>query len=177
MSADIEMMPASVGIGFAGRLRNFGKLCLRNKTLTFGTVILTVIFCMAIFAPWLGTIDPLTISPARRLRPPSEQFWFGTDGLGRDVYSRTLYGARISLLVGFSVAILSVAIGLFLGLVSGFVRMADNVIMRLIDGIMSIPPVMLAIALMAVVGTSVVNVIIAITVAEILAQPGWSEVS
>ena len=104
---------------------------------------------MAALAPYLGTIDPQELSPIRRLRPPNAENWFGTDQLGRDVYSRVLFGARISLIVGFSVAILSTAIGLFIGLVVGFSRWIDAVVMRVMDGLMAIPPILLAIALMA----------------------------
>src|SRR5262249_49391205 len=118
-------------------------------------------------APVLGTVDPTAVSAARRMRDPSPLYWFGTDGLGRDIYSRVLYGARISLLVGFSVAILASFVGLAIGLVSGFVRAFDGVIMRIMDGLMSIPPILLAIALMALTRGSVQNVILAITVAEI----------
>ena len=98
---------------------------------------------------------------------PSEQYWFGTDMLGRDIYSRVIYGARVSLIVGFTVAILSSLVGLAIGLFAGFVRRADGIVMRGIDGMMSIPPILLAIALMALTRGSVQNVIIAITIAEI----------
>jgi peptide/nickel transport system permease protein len=122
---------------------------------------------MAIFAPYLGTIDPQDLSPIRRLRQPSDLYWFGTDMLGRDVYSRTVYGARISLIVGLAVAVLSIGIGLFFGLITGYVRLADTLIMRVMDGLMSIPPILLAIALMALTKASLENVIVAITIAEV----------
>jgi peptide/nickel transport system permease protein len=122
---------------------------------------------MALLAPLLGTVDPTALAPARRTRAPSPDYWFGTDMLGRDIYSRVVYGARVSLLVGFSVALLSSVIGLTIGLVSGFLRWADGVIMRVMDGLMSIPPILLAVALMALTRGSVQNVIMAITIAEI----------
>ena len=117
-------------------------------------------------APRLGTIDPAALSPIRRNRPPSTQFWFGTDTLGRDLYSRVLYGARVSLLVGITVAVLSTILGTMVGLASGALRRLDGIIMRAMDGLMSIPGVLLAIALMALTRGSVYNVIIAITIVE-----------
>jgi peptide/nickel transport system permease protein len=122
---------------------------------------------IALLAPWLGTVDPTALAPARRTREPSAAFWFGSDMLGRDIYSRVFYGARVSLGVGFSVAILASLAGLAIGLVSGFFRAADGFIMRVMDGAMSIPPILLAIALMALTRGSVGNVITAITIAEI----------
>jgi peptide/nickel transport system permease protein len=122
---------------------------------------------IAIFAPYLGTLDPTAIAPARRTRAPSAAFWFGTDMLGRDIYSRVLYGTRVSLTVGFAVATLASLAGLAIGLVSGFIRWADGIIMRVMDGLMSIPPILLAVALMALTRGSVGNVITAITIAEI----------
>jgi peptide/nickel transport system permease protein len=146
--------------GFIGFLR-------RHPTVAFGAGLLLLMLLIAVFAPLLWTADPTAIAPARRTRPPGEEYWFGTDMLGRDVYSRVLYGARVSLLVGFSVAILSSAVGLAIGLVSGFVRWADGIVMRIMDGLMSIPPILLAIAMMALTRASVQNVIIAITIAEV----------
>ena len=136
-------------------------------TATFGGVLLILLFLLAVFAPYVGTVDPTALAPARRMRPPSVQFWFGSDMLGRDLYSRVIYGARVSLFVGFSVATLASGIGLVIGLVGGFVRRADAVLMRVMDGLMSIPPILLAVALMALTRGSVGNVIVAITVAEI----------
>src|SRR5947208_13365754 len=105
----------------------------------FGGVLFLIMTLMAVAAPYLATVDPQALSPIRRLRWPSAQYWFGTDMLGRDIYSRTLYGARISLTVGLSVALLSTAAGLAIGLVTGFSRWTDAVVMRIMDGLMSIP--------------------------------------
>jgi peptide/nickel transport system permease protein len=146
--------------GFIGFLR-------RNPTIAVGSGLLLLMLFVAVFAPLLWTADPTALAPARRTREPSAQYWFGTDMLGRDVYSRVLYGARVSLLVGFSVAVLSSVVGLAIGLVSGFVRWADGIVMRVMDGLMSIPPILLAIAMMALTRASVQNVIIAITIAEV----------
>lgn len=139
----------------------------RNPALAFGLVLLALMALIAVFAPLLGTLDPTALAPAKRTREPSADFWFGTDAYGRDIYSRVLYGMRISLLVGFAVAILSSAVGLLIGLVSGYMRLLDGLIMRMMDGLMSIPPILLAIALMALTRASVENVIMAITIAEI----------
>jgi len=147
-----------------GRLRTFIR---RHPTIALGLALTGIMVFIAIFAPWLGTTDPQALAPARRVRAPSATWWFGTDMLGRDVYSRVMYGARISLIVGVSVAILSSVAGLVIGLFSGFIRILDAIIMRVMDGMMSIPPILLAIALMALTRASVQNVIIAITIAEI----------
>jgi peptide/nickel transport system permease protein len=138
----------------------------RNPTITIGGTLLSLMILMAIFAPFLFTVDPTALAPARRTREPSAQYWFGSDMLGRDVYSRVIYGARISLIVGFAVALFASILGTFVGLVSGFSRMLDSIIMRVMDGLMSIPPILLAIALMALTRASVQNVIIAISIAD-----------
>ena len=148
-------------------LKGFWGYCRKNPAIAIGAGLLLVMLFMAVFAPLLWTVDPTALAPARRTRVPSADYWFGTDQLGRDIYSRVVYGARVSLLVGFSVAVLASIAGLAVGLVSGMVRWADSIIMRVIDGMMSIPPILLAIALMALTRGSVGNVIIAITVAEI----------
>ena len=147
-----------------GRVRMFIH---RYPTMAIGGVLLFLIFFIAIAAPLLFTVDPTALAPARRTRVPSAQYWFGTDMLGRDIYSRVLYGARVSLIVGFSVAFLASVVGLTIGLVSGDIRLADSIIMRVMDGLMSIPPILLAIALMALTRGSVGNVVTAITIAEI----------
>jgi peptide/nickel transport system permease protein len=156
-----ELLPAvNLGRGAARFLR-------RHPTVAVGGTLLLFMLLIAVFAPYLGTVDPTALAPARRTRPPSAEHWFGTDMLGRDLYSRVIYGARVSLLVGFSVAAFASVIGLAIGLVAGFVRWADAVLMRVMDGVMSIPPILLAVALMALTRGSVGNVILAITIAEI----------
>lgn len=139
----------------------------RHPTAIVGVLVLAAMVLIALLAPWLGTVDPQAISPVQRLKRPSMEHWFGTDTLGRDVFSRVLYGSRISLTVGIAVAALSIVIGLAIGLVTGFVRWLDAVVMRVMDGLMSIPSVLLAIALMALTKASVGNVIFAITLAEV----------
>jgi peptide/nickel transport system permease protein len=139
----------------------------RHPTAIIGGGLLVLIVLMAIFAPLLTNVDPSALRPVRRLRWPSAEYWFGTDSIGRDIYSRVLYGARVSLIVGLSVALLSTLFGLAIGLVSGFHRAVDAVVMRVMDGMMSIPPILLAIALMALTRASIENVIIAITIAEV----------
>jgi peptide/nickel transport system permease protein len=139
----------------------------RHPTIVVGSVLLLLMTGMAVFAPYLGTIDPQALAPVRRLKWPSAAYWFGTDMLGRDVYSRTIYGARVSLIVGISVALFSTALGLAIGVVTGFTRWVDAIVMRIMDGLMSIPSVLIAIALMALTRASLQNVVFAITVAEV----------
>jgi peptide/nickel transport system permease protein len=148
-------------------MRRILQFARQHPTVAIGGVILLLLILVAVFAPWLGTRDPTALSPIHRTRTPSAQFWFGTDLLGRDVYSRVLYGARVSLVVGFSVAALCLVFGTLIGLVSGFVRWVDAVVMRIMDGLMSIPTILLAIALIALTRASLENVIIAITIAEV----------
>ena len=146
-----------------GRVMGFVN---RHPTIVIGGALVLAMVLIAIFAPYLWTQDPTALAPAKRTRPPSELYWFGTDMLGRDVYSRVLYGSRVSLTVGFSVAICAGAIGTAIGLISGFTRGIDAIVMRAMDGLMSIPQILLAIALMALTRASVQNVIIAISITE-----------
>jgi len=139
----------------------------RHPTAIAGAVVLAAMVLIAVIAPWLGTTDPQAVSPIQRLKRPSAEFWFGTDMLGRDVYSRVIYGARVSLAVGLSVALLSALVGLAIGLVTGYLRWVDAIVMRIMDGLMSIPSVLLAIALMALTKASIENVILAITLSEV----------
>ena len=162
--APIDLPLLSAPAKRKGGLRTYFR---RHPTIVIGAALLSAMTLTAVFAPYLGTVDPQALSPIRRLRWPSAQYWFGTDMLGRDVYSRTIYGARVSLTVGISVALLSSTIGLSIGLVTGFSRWTDAVVMRIMDGLMSIPPILLAIALMALTRASLENVIIAITIAQV----------
>ena len=148
-------------------LRGVTGFLRRHPTVAVGAALLIVMVLIAVLAPYLWTVDPTSLNTSRRTRAPSALFWFGTDMLGRDIYSRVLYGTRVSLTVGISVAVLSSVAGLIIGLVSGFLRFADSIIMRVMDGMMSIPPILLAVALMALTRGSVGNVIMAITIAEI----------
>jgi peptide/nickel transport system permease protein len=147
--------------------KRFRDAFRRHPTALVGGAILIGMVLVAVLAPWLGTIDPQAVAPIKRLRPPSSEYWFGTDMLGRDVYSRVVFGARVSLAVGLAVAMFSTIVGLAIGLVTGYVRALDAVVMRVMDGLMSIPSVLLAIALMALTKASIGNVIAAITIAEV----------
>lgn len=146
-----------------GRVMGF---IYRHPTIVVGGTLVGIMILIALLAPFLWTRDPTALAPARRTREPSALYWFGTDMLGRDVYSRVIYGSQVSLMVGFSVAALAAITGTTLGLVAGFTRRVDAIVMRVMDGLMSIPPILLAIALMALTRASVKNVIIAISIAE-----------
>ena len=165
MAIAVDALPAvrSVSPTWA----RFKDALRRHPTAIFGAAVLLAMIAVAIAAPLLGTVDPQAMSPVKRLRDPWGEYWFGTDMLGRDVYSRVVYGARVSLTVGLAVAIFSTLAGLALGLVTGFIRWVDAVVMRVMDGLMSIPPVLLAIALMALTKASIENVIFAITLSEV----------
>jgi peptide/nickel transport system permease protein len=161
-ASEIDLPPAR-GVGASPAL----AFLRGHPTVVLGLALLGGVALVAVLAPWLHTVDPVTFSPVLRLKPPSERFWFGTDSFGRDVYSRTLYGGRISLLVGFGVALASTVVGLTVGLVAGYVRTADAILMRVMDGLMAIPAILLAIALIALTRASVQTVLIAITIPEI----------
>jgi peptide/nickel transport system permease protein len=154
---------AANGRSRGAQLRRFAR---RNPTIVAGGSILGLIALLALAAP-LFAGDAVTMQPALRLRPPSEANWLGTDHLGRDVFARTVHGARVSLFVGISVAAMSISCGLFVGLMSGYFRKVDAVVMRLMDGLMAIPAILLAIALVALTRASVATVIVAITIPEI----------
>jgi peptide/nickel transport system permease protein len=154
----------------------------RNRSVWIGAAILAVVVAIAVLAPYLGTTSPSEIDPtARNRRPGAERvirnddgtkttttYRMGTDTLGRDVYSRVIYGSRVSLIVGVTVALISVAIGLVIGLVSGYIRWLDGIVMRIMDGLMSIPAILLAIALVSLSrGTGLRTVILAIVIPEI----------
>ena len=165
MSAVLPPLPEVVVDG-EGPPRMRWRWLRKNPTLVLGAVLL-LMAALALAAPALATHDPEDIDPSARLEAPSAEHRFGTDALGRDVYSRALLGGRISLVVGCTVAALATVFGVVLGMVAGFVRRADGPVMRVMDGLMAIPGILLAIALMAVTRASLTTVIVAITVPEI----------
>jgi peptide/nickel transport system permease protein len=142
-------------------------LLSRHPAILFGGLIVLAVALAGLLAPWLGTMDPQKLAPLNRLKPPNPNAWFGGDMVGRDLYSRTMYGARVSLIVGLAVAILSTVFGLIVGLLAGFVRWFDTIAMRIMDGMMAIPAILLAVAMIALTGASLQNVIIAITISEV----------
>jgi len=138
----------------------------RNPTITFGAVLLVLLIAVAVIGPsFVG--DPLKISTVNRLRPPSARWWFGTDQFGRDIFVRTIYGARVSLIVGLLVATVSSLLGLALGLACGYFRKLDSLVMRVMDGVMAIPSILLAIALITLTRPGLVIVIVAIVIPEV----------
>jgi peptide/nickel transport system permease protein len=147
-------------------VRGLGYQTRRNPTMMAGLAVVAVMALIAICAPLLTSNDPTYVDSFSRFTEPGSEFWFGTDNLGRDIYSRTIYGARISLTVGFSVAIVTLFTAVGIGLPAGYYPKLDAVIMRIMDGLMSIPSILLAIALAALLGGSMQNVIIALTVVE-----------
>jgi len=138
-------------------------LLARRRTTVVGAVLMTLMIGVGVLAPLIGG-DPAHMDVAGRLAAPGRAHWFGTDDVGRDVWSRVVYGARLSLLVGVAVVVLSFVVGVVCGVVAGYYRRLDNVVMRVMDGLMAFPAIVLAIALMAALGPSVINVIVAIAV-------------
>ena len=146
--------------------RRIASFLAKHPAILIGGGVLLLFVVIALLAP-LVLPDPVRLNPLQRLRTPSLQHPFGTDQFGRSTLSRTLNGTRISLTVGILVAIATTVVGLLFGLLAGFLRRVDNVIMRLMDGIMAIPGILLAIALMSLFGSSIQNVVVAISIAEI----------
>jgi peptide/nickel transport system permease protein len=146
--------------------RRIASFLAKHPAILIGGAVLLLFVVIALLAP-LVLPDPTRLNPLQRLRTPSLQHPFGTDQFGRSTLSRTLNGTRISLAIGILVALVTTAIGLVFGLLAGFLRRVDNVIMRLMDGIMAIPGILLAIALMSLFGSSIQNVVVAISIAEI----------
>jgi peptide/nickel transport system permease protein len=161
--------------------RSLWALAIRNSSVIVGGAILLIMLAIALLAPVLGTVDPTRIDPAARNKKPGTEITFrlddgltakrtvlmGTDSLGRDVYSRVIYGTRVSLMIGVAVAIAAVSIGLVIGLVSGYIRWLDGIIMRIMDGLMAIPGILLAIALVSIWRAGLITVIFAIVVPDV----------
>ncbi|MER9977460.1 ABC transporter permease [Mesorhizobium sp. M0085] len=161
LSAQVEYVPT-------GRLRKsaLSRLARRHPLVLIGGGLLLLLTILALGAP-LYAGDPVNMDPYKRLQPPSAEMWFGTDNLGRDVFARTIFGARISLMVGLISAVCATLAGLLIGVIAGYVRSFDNVIMRLMDALMSIPTILLAIALIALTGPGIGILIVAITIPQL----------
>lgn len=154
---------------------------MRNTSVLIGGILVLLIALMGIAAPLLTPSDPAAINPSHRNKTPGFETTYrddegkiqkqvahmGTDRLGRDIYTRVVYGARVSLTIGIAVAVLSVAAGLFIGLVAGYFRWVDSIVMRVMDGLMAIPAILLAIALVSLSGASLLTVIVAVSIPEI----------
>ncbi len=182
MTVASEEIVDSASIAAAStKRRSLWLVALRNPNVIVGGFILLVMLVVAILAPFLGTVDPTRIDPAARNKKPGTEITMrlddgttvkrvaimGTDSLGRDVYSRVIYGTRVSLAVGVFVAIIAIAVGVVIGLVSGYIRWADGIIMRVMDGLMAIPGILLAIALVSIWRAGLVTVIFAIVVPDV----------
>jgi len=139
------------------------KRILENRIGIVGLIIIMANILVAVFAPWIATHDPLKIDISNQAAEPSMQFLFGTDEFGRDIFSRVIYGARISLFLCFLSVVFATIFGVIIGSVAGFYgKWVDNIIMRFMDAIMSFPAILLAIGIMAAVGASLYNVVIAL---------------
>jgi peptide/nickel transport system permease protein len=160
----VEPLPAAP---LAWPRASWAAFLARSPIVTVAVIVLAVIVLLAMLAPWLAPHDPLQLAPAQRLKPPSPEFPLGTDGYGRDLLSRILYGGRISLAIGVGAAVVSTVIGLAIGLIAGFFKWVDAVVMRIMDGLMAIPSVLLAIAVISLSGASVKTVLVAIVIPEI----------
>jgi len=143
----------------------FLRRLIRNKLTVLGAILLLFLMAMAVLAPWVATHNPFKLNIKERFQPPSSSHFFGTDGYGRDLFSRVVYGAVIALRVGFLSIIVAMTAGILLGLFSGYYRgWIDTVIMRIMDAILSFPIILLAIGIMAVLGAGFANLMIALGV-------------
>ena len=155
---------ATVPVVEASPTRIFLKRLFRRRLVLFATVIFALIVITALLAPWIAPYSPTSMRVAWRLRPPSAVNWLGTDEFGRDVLTRVMYGGRASLGIGLAVVLISVSVGATLGLLAGYFRALDGLIMRLVDAMMSLPDILLAIFLVAVLGPSPANVVLALAI-------------
>jgi peptide/nickel transport system permease protein len=177
-----QALPAEVAdIAPATRRQKTVRMLLRNPSVVIGATIVIFLALVGLFAPWLGTINPAEINPVYRNKKPGAERMirtddgkevafvhrFGTDTLGRDVYSRVVYGARVSLFIGVTVAALSVSVGLVIGLIAGYIRWLDGIIMRIMDGLMAIPAILLAMGVVSLSRAGLIAVIIAIVIPDI----------
>jgi peptide/nickel transport system permease protein len=138
---------------FLDRFKKMTTAFGRNRYMAVGGFLICIFVSLALFAPWIARCDPLAIDPVHRLQPPSLSHWMGTDELGRDIYSRVVFGSRTSIQIGFLVVSLSTALGLIAGLTAGYYKKVDAVLMRILDGLMAFPDIIIAVTLAAVWGS------------------------
>jgi peptide/nickel transport system permease protein len=143
-------------------MRTFLRTLVKRKIALAGAAVLILILVLALFSPLIATHDPMGLNPAERLQGPSAAHWFGTDHFGRDIFSRVVYGARLTLVGGSGVVLYSVFFGILIGVMSGYYTQFGFVAMRLVDVVMSFPALLLALALLAILGPGLLNVIIAV---------------
>jgi len=181
LSTRVDPAPLAVIEGAAPTRPMVVQRMTRNRSIVIGAILLAIIVAVAVLAPVLGTTDPARVEPVLRNKRPGAMasvrnddgsqtertLWMGTDSLGRDVYSRVVYGARVSLILGVTVALISAAMGLAIGVVAGYVRWLDSIVMRVMDGLMSIPAILLAIGLVSLSRAGLRTVIIAIVIPEV----------
>lgn len=153
-------------LAFKRKRRSF-RFLSRHLTIVIGATLMTILVLLSVCAPLITPYDPVALDLTHRLRPPGALHWFGTDNYGRDIFSRTLYGGRVSLLVGVSAALLSALIGSVIGLLAGMFRWADAPLMRVMDGLMAIPAILLAVGMMILTRPGIPIVIVAITIPEV----------
>lgn len=139
------------------------KRLFRRRIVLYGAVVFLALVVVAVFADFLAPFSPTGMNVRSRLHPPSAEFWLGTDNLGRDILSRLIHGARISLIAGFASVIVSTVAGVVIGTLAGYYSRADTILMRVMDGLMAFPVILLAVALMAALGPTLINVIIALS--------------
>ncbi len=163
MSAVVPSPAPSPATPRARRKTSPALKVLRRPTVAVGACVFALVVALALLAPVITPAGPNQLAILDRLKPPSSQHLMGTDDLGRDVWSRVAFGARLSLIVGLSTALLSASLGTFLALLAGFYRWLDEAVMRVMDGLMALPGVLLAIAIMAAIGPKVINIVIALT--------------
>lgn len=148
-------------------MRDWSWALREQPGMGLGMMVLVVLAVVALLAPWLSAFDPNELDPLARMKPPSGAHWFGTDALGRDLFTRVVWGARVSLIVGLAVSAISMVLGVVIGMLAGYFRVLDRIVMRIMDGLMAIPNILLAIALMSAFRGGLGTVIVAIVIPEV----------
>jgi len=146
---------------------NTWRRLIAHRMFVIGALLFGLVLLATLLAPWIASVDPMKLSMRNRFKPPGAQFWFGTDNLGRDLFSRVLHGGQVSLLVGFVVVVVNGIVGVGIGAVAGYFRRFDNVLMRCMDAVMAFPAIMLALGIAAALGPSMANAMIALAIVAV----------